>query len=78
VAGMSQSVQKSAGPLLLTGAVMTAGPVGWLLLGAAVAGLSVAQRHFSLRRLDAMRTPVPPAAAGPEPLPAAAGARSAR
>ncbi|WP_344465793.1 MFS transporter [Kitasatospora kazusensis] len=52
VAGMSQSVQKSAGPLLLTGAVMTAGPAGWLVLGAAVTGLSVAQRYACLRRLD--------------------------
>lgn len=34
VAGMAQSVQKSAGPLLLTGAVMVAGPAGWLALGA--------------------------------------------
>ena len=49
---MSQSVQKCAGPLLLTGAVMTAGPAGWLVLGAAVAGLSVVQRRASLRRLD--------------------------
>lgn len=56
VAGMSQSVQKSAGPLLLTGAVMAAGPAGWLVLGAAVAGLSVVQRRASLRRLDAVRT----------------------
>ncbi|MFD3547303.1 MFS transporter [Streptomyces sp. NPDC058655] len=54
VAGMAQSVQKSVGPLLLTGVVMTAGPTGWLALGAAVAGLSVAQRRSSLRRLDAM------------------------
>ncbi|MER7463596.1 MFS transporter [Streptomyces sp. NPDC097981] len=54
VAGMSQSVQKSAGPLLLTGAVMAAGPAGWLALGAAVAGLSVLQRRAGLRRLDAM------------------------
>ncbi|MFD9335029.1 MFS transporter [Streptomyces sp. NPDC060028] len=54
VAGMSQSVQKSVGPLLLTGAVMTAGPVGWLALGAAVAGLSLVQRRFSLRRLDTL------------------------
>ncbi|MFG2986043.1 MFS transporter [Streptomyces sp. NPDC048258] len=52
VAGMAQSVQKSAGPLLLTGAVMTAGPAGWLVLGAAVAGLSLVQRRASLRRLD--------------------------
>ncbi|MFD0276153.1 MFS transporter [Kitasatospora sp. NPDC127111] len=55
VAGMSQSIQKSAGPLLLTGAVMAAGPAGWLGLGAAVAGLSVVQRRACLRRLAAMR-----------------------
>ncbi|MFI7357225.1 MFS transporter [Streptomyces avidinii] len=60
VAGMAQSVQKSAGPLLLTGAVMTAGPAGWLVLGAAVAGLSVVQRRASLRRLDLLSgTPTP-------------------
>ncbi|GGQ32553.1 MFS transporter [Streptosporangium pseudovulgare] len=51
VAGMSQGVQKSAGPLLLTGAVTAAGPVGWLALGAAVAGLSAVQRRVCLRRL---------------------------
>lgn len=55
VAGIAQSVQKSAGPLLLTGAVMTAGPAGWLALGAAVAGLSVVQRRSSVRRLAAMK-----------------------
>ncbi|MFB0626949.1 MFS transporter [Streptomyces sp. AB3(2024)] len=53
VAGMAQSVQKSAGPPLLTGAVMAAGPAGWLVLGTAVAGLSVVQRRYSLLRLDA-------------------------
>lgn len=52
VAGMSQSLQKSAGPMLLTGAVMTTGPVGWLLLGSAVAGVSVTQWRCCLRRLD--------------------------
>ncbi|MEU6743941.1 MFS transporter [Streptosporangium sandarakinum] len=52
VAAMSQGVQKSAGPLLLTGAVMAAGPAGWLILGAAVAGLSAVQRRVCLRRLD--------------------------
>ncbi|MFF1336956.1 MFS transporter [Streptomyces sp. NPDC058290] len=61
VAGMSQSIQKSAGPLLLTGAVMAAGPAGWLALGVAVAGLSVVQRRASLRRLDALQTPAAPA-----------------
>ena len=60
LAGMSQSVQKSAGPLLLTGAVMAAGPVGWLALGAGVAGLSVVQGRACHRRLD---TVLPPTAA---------------
>ncbi|MDX3535534.1 MFS transporter [Streptomyces sp. MB09-01] len=67
VAGMAQSVQKAAGPLLLTGAVMTAGPAGWLALGAAVAGLSLVQRRASLRRLDDLRTAGERAAAEPAP-----------
>ncbi|MEU1506215.1 MFS transporter [Kitasatospora sp. NPDC005748] len=58
VAGMAQSVQKSAGPLLLTGAVMAAGPAGWLTLGAAVAGLSVVQRRSCERRLTALAAPM--------------------
>lgn len=57
VAGMAQSVQKSVGPLLLTGAVMTAGPAGWLALGAAVTGLGAVQRQASLRRLTALAAP---------------------
>ncbi|MFG2973408.1 MFS transporter [Streptomyces sp. NPDC048331] len=61
VAGMAQSVQKSAGPLLLTGAVMAAGPVGWLALGAGVAGLSLVQRRSALRRLDRLGAPPVPA-----------------
>ncbi|MFE6910426.1 MFS transporter [Streptomyces erythrochromogenes] len=66
VAGMAQSVQKSAGPLLLTGAVMAAGPAGWIALGTAVAGLSLAQRRASLRRLDALAAaPATTAAAAP-------------
>ncbi|MEU6209108.1 MFS transporter [Streptomyces sp. NPDC047023] len=68
VAGMAQSVQKSAGPLLLTGVVMAAGPAGWLALGTAVAGLSLVQRRSSLRRLDRLErlegTPPVPAASG--------------
>ena len=52
VAGISQSVQKSAGPLLLTGVVMAAGPVGWLALGGVVAGCSVLQSRSCLRKLD--------------------------
>ncbi|MFE5582832.1 MFS transporter [Kitasatospora sp. NPDC056531] len=57
VAGMSQSVQKSVGPMLLTGAVMVAGPVGWLALGAASTGLSLVQRRASLRRLAVVAAP---------------------
>ncbi|WP_106977554.1 MFS transporter [Streptomyces sp. NRRL S-241] len=68
VAGMAQSVQKSAGPLLLTGAVMVAGPAGWLALGAGVAGLSLVQRRAGLRRLERLGTP-------PAPAPAAAARR---
>jgi MFS family permease len=52
VAGMSQSIQKSAGPLLLTSVVMVAGPFGWLALGGAVAGLSALQRRSCLRKLE--------------------------
>ncbi|MEU9104494.1 MFS transporter [Streptomyces xanthophaeus] len=75
VAGISSSVQKAAGPLLLTGAVMTAGPAGWIAFGAAVAGLSMTQRRGSLRRLDAMTAPAGPSApAGSGP----AGADPAR
>jgi MFS family permease len=59
VAGMSQSVQKCFGPLLLTGVVMAAGPVGWLGLGGVVAAASAAQRRSCLRRLE--RSPSAPA-----------------
>jgi len=59
VAGMSQSVQKCLGPLLLTGVVMAAGPAGWLGLGGVVAAASAAQRRHCLRRLG--RSPSAPA-----------------
>lgn len=52
VAGMSQSIQKSIGPLLLTSVVMVAGPAGWIALGAAVTGLSALQRRSCLRKLE--------------------------
>ncbi|MGW6710657.1 MFS transporter [Streptomyces sp. NPDC054956] len=63
VAGMAQSVQKSAGPLLLTGAVMAAGPAGWLALGAGIATLAAVQSRSALRRLDTLLAP--PAADAP-------------
>jgi hypothetical protein len=51
VAGMSQSIQKSAGPLVLTSVVMVAGPVGWLALGGVVASLSALQSRSCRRTL---------------------------
>ena len=59
VAGMSQSVQKCAGPLLLTGVVMAVGPIGWIALGGVVAGASVLQRRGCLRRLDGSHSAAP-------------------
>ncbi|MFI5529610.1 MFS transporter [Kitasatospora sp. NPDC051853] len=65
VAGIAQSAQKALGPLLLTGAVITAGPLGWLALGGGIAGLSLLQRRGCERRLAALRStgdrPVEPA-----------------
>ncbi|MFD8596694.1 MFS transporter [Kitasatospora sp. NPDC059646] len=61
VAGMAQSTEKAAGPLLLTGAVLSTGPLGWLALGLATTVAAYAQRHFSAARL---------AAPGPGPAPA--------
>ncbi|GAA1976694.1 MFS transporter [Kitasatospora viridis] len=55
VAGMSQSIEKAAGPLLLTGAVFAAGPAGWLALGAVLTGVGALQRGACLRRLTALR-----------------------
>ncbi|MCB5178776.1 MFS transporter [Streptomyces antimicrobicus] len=71
VAGISPSVQKAAGPLLLTGAVMAAGPAGWLALGAGVAGLALVQRRAALVRLDQVRPDAPA-----RPAPTAGGGRS--
>ncbi|MER7679281.1 MFS transporter [Streptomyces sp. NPDC096934] len=59
VAGMSQSIQKSLGPPLLTGVVMAAGPAGWLVFGTAVAGVAVVQRRLCTRRLRLFATDGP-------------------
>ncbi|WP_063775064.1 MFS transporter [Streptacidiphilus anmyonensis] len=76
VAGMSQAIQKSAGPPLLTGAVMAAGPVGWLVMGGAVAANAVVQNRACARRLattaaaprvdraDVTPVPAPPESVG--------------
>ncbi|WP_211244356.1 MFS transporter [Actinospica robiniae] len=52
VAGMSQATQKCLGPLVLTGAVLAAGPIGWLALGGVVLGISGAQRRSCLSKLE--------------------------
>ncbi|MCM2413488.1 MFS transporter [Streptomyces sp. RKAG290] len=70
VAGMAQSIQKSAGPPLLTGVVMAAGPVGWLVLGTAVAGLAVVQQRACTRRLFRVPKAVPAPGTGMELDPA--------
>ncbi|WP_327250796.1 MFS transporter [Streptomyces sp. NBC_01244] len=77
VAGMAQSVQKSAGPLLLTGVVMTAGPAGWLALGAGITALSVLQRRSAVRRLDFVLAPSASASASAS-APAAPSPSAAR
>ncbi|MEV0783238.1 MFS transporter [Streptomyces sp. NPDC050423] len=64
VAGMSQSIQKSAGPPLLTGVVMAAGPAGWLVLGTAVAGLAAVQRRACAQRFRTLAAPAPARDAG--------------
>ena len=73
VAGMSQAIQKSVGPPLLTGVVMAAGPLGWLAMGVAVAADALAQNRACARRLAATPKPTPvatAAAAVPSPVPA--------
>ncbi|MFE1318290.1 MFS transporter [Kitasatospora phosalacinea] len=55
VAGMAHSTEKAAGPLLLTGAVLAAGPLGWLTLGAAATAAAYAQRHYGAGRLALTR-----------------------
>ncbi|QHC27110.1 MFS transporter [Streptomyces sp. GS7] len=67
VAGMAQSIQKSAGPPLLTGAVLAAGPAGWLALGAVTAAVSVWQWSACARRLRTLAPPDPAPSGSVEP-----------
>jgi MFS family permease len=60
VHGLAQSAQRSAGPVLLTSAVMAAGPLGWLGLGAGLAAVSLGQRALVRRRLDRLDSPERP------------------
>ncbi|MEV7233739.1 hypothetical protein AB0N06_07030 [Streptomyces sp. NPDC051020] len=59
--GQAEVRENAAPQQLLTGAVLTAGPAGWLVLGAAVAGLSVVQRRGCVRRLDTVLPVAAPA-----------------
>jgi hypothetical protein len=76
VAGVSQAVGRSAGPPLLTGAVMAAGPVGWLALAAGVTGVSVLQRRAALRRLASMPPLAPGVSVQPAPPSSPTAART--
>ncbi|MCZ4123016.1 MFS transporter [Streptomyces sp. H39-S7] len=51
VHGLAQSAERAAGPLIMTTAVIAAGPLGWLSLGTALAGTAFLQKHMVLRRL---------------------------
>ncbi|WP_276527156.1 MFS transporter [Streptomyces antimycoticus] len=51
VHGLAQAVQRSVGPLAVTAAI-TAGPLGWLGLGAGLAAMCGAQRHLVRDRGD--------------------------
>ncbi|MEV7181606.1 MFS transporter [Kitasatospora sp. NPDC093679] len=77
VAGMAQSVQKSVGPLLLTGVVTAGGPLGWIALGAAATGLGAVQRRAGLRRLAPRAARVPGAAQVSPVAPPPGGAEGA-
>lgn len=52
VHGLAQSAERSAGPLILTSAVIVAGPAGWLALGAGLVLVAAGQRALVCRRLD--------------------------
>ncbi|MEU5426968.1 hypothetical protein AB0H73_15375 [Streptomyces olivoreticuli] len=58
VHGLAQAVQRSVGPLAVTGAI-AAGPAGWLGLGAALAAVCCTQRHL-VRERDARALSVAP------------------
>ncbi|MFI9101041.1 MFS transporter [Streptomyces fildesensis] len=55
VHGLAQSAERAAGPLIMTTAVIAAGPLGWLGLGTALAGTAFLQKRMVLRRLDSTR-----------------------
>ncbi|WP_329455078.1 MFS transporter [Streptomyces sp. NBC_01497] len=78
VAGMSQSIQKSVGPPLLTSVVMVAGPAGWVAMGTAVAGLALLQRTACARRLRTLRRPPHDDRPGDDALPASGPRRFGR
>jgi hypothetical protein len=67
VHGLAQATARCAGPLLMTSAVITAGPAGWLAPGAVLALAALAQRRLVLRRLargTAAEATAPPVVSG--------------
>ncbi|MEV7570988.1 MFS transporter [Streptomyces tanashiensis] len=58
VHGLAQSTQRFAGPLLMTGLV-SAGPLAWPFLGAALVATTAAQHRLVRRRLTAPSLSVP-------------------
>lgn len=58
VHGLAQSTQRFAGPLLMTGLVST-GPLGWPVLGAALVATCTAQNRLVRRRLTEPSLSVP-------------------
>ncbi|MEU0405760.1 MFS transporter [Streptomyces sp. NPDC006197] len=58
VHGLAQSTQRFAGPLLMTGLV-SAGPLAWPLLGAALVATTAAQNRLVRRRLTGPSLSVP-------------------
>lgn len=62
VHGLAQATSRCVGPLLMTAAVLPAGPAGWLGFGAVLASAALAQRRLVLRRLrKAAADPAEPA-----------------
>ncbi|WP_427196893.1 MFS transporter [Streptomyces sp. DSM 41987] len=68
VHGLAQSAERAAGPLIMTTAVIAAGPLGWLGLGTALAGTAFLQKRMVLRRLDSTRPVTNPSGLSVSPI----------
>lgn len=68
VHGLAQSAERAAGPLVMTSAVIAAGPLGWLGLGAVLAGTALVQKRMVLRRLESTRSVTGPSGLSVAPV----------